>query len=451
MKAPTLRQACLGFFLFALLFAALPGALYAQDALPARLPDETQEQYEARLRIALDAINAEIAAGQQQLQSKQAESASISRDLSILDIKIKQAKLSIQQSELVLKGLAKDIGQKNDTITTLSGKIERNKESVANLLRRADEIDNASLTEFILLDKQFSEFFSDLDTYDLLKESLHASFTAISKDKLDTETAKKTLEDKQSREADAKAKIEKSKKDVETNEAAKKKLLAASKSQEKDYQALIADRQKKAASIRAALFNLRDTAAIPFGTAYEYAKLAEKSTGVRPAFLLAILTQETNLGKNVGTCNRPQDPPSKSWRVIMKPDRDQGPYQDITSRLGISPDGQPLSCPQGTGWGGAMGPAQFIPSTWVLYEKRIAAATGDSVPSPWNPKDAFAASSVYLSDLGAGNRTYTAERTAALKYYAGSAWQKSANAFYGNQVMAKADMIQANIDILEGN
>ena len=31
---------------------------------------------------------------------------------------------------------------------------------------------------------------------------------------------------------------------------------------------------------------------------------------MRPAFLLAILTQESDLGKNVGTCNRAGDPPS---------------------------------------------------------------------------------------------------------------------------------------------
>ena len=61
------------------------------------------------------------------------------------------------------------------------------------------------------------------------------------------------------------------------------------------------------------------------------------------------------------------------------------------------------------------------------------------------------ASGIYLSDLGASARTYTAERTAALKYYAGGNWASPANAFYGDGVMQKATNIQENmINPLQG-
>ena len=60
-----------------------------------------------------------------------------------------------------------------------------------------------------------------------------------------------------------------------------------------------------------------------------------KLTGIKPAFLLAVLTQESNLGKNVGTCNRLGDPPTKSWKVVMKPDRE--PFLTITKELGLDP------------------------------------------------------------------------------------------------------------------
>ncbi len=61
------------------------------------------------------------------------------------------------------------------------------------------------------------------------------------------------------------------------------------------------------------------------------------------------------------------------------------------------------------------------------------------------------ASGIYLSELGAGGGTYTTERTAALKYYAGGNWAAPANAFYGDGVMAKAKSIQENmIDPLQG-
>ena len=90
----------------------------------------------------------------------------------------------------------------------------------------------------------------------------------------------------------------------------------------------------------------------------EYAKLAEDLTGVRSAFLLGLIKQETNIGKNVGTA---------SWKVSMKSSRDAPIFFEITRLLGINPNEIKVSARQSGGWGGAMGPAQFIPSTWALY------------------------------------------------------------------------------------
>jgi len=92
-----------------------------------------------------------------------------------------------------------------------------------------------------------------------------------------------------------------------------------------------------------------------------------------------------------------------------------------------------------------MGPAQFIPSTWQLYEGRIASALGVSTPNPWEPRHAFMASGTYLADLGAGSGSYTAERRAALQYYAGGNWQSAGVQFYGDQVMQRAQNIQTNM------
>ncbi len=109
-----------------------------------------------------------------------------------------------------------------------------------------------------------------------------------------------------------------------------------------------------------------------------------------------------------------------------------------------------VSCPIAgvAGYGGAMGPAQFIPSTWNMIKSQVASILGKTTPDPWNPEDAITASSVLLKGNGAAGGTYTAERTAALKYYAGGGWSKASNAFYGNQVMARVEKIQADIDLL---
>jgi hypothetical protein len=62
------------------------------------------------------------------------------------------------------------------------------------------------------------------------------------------------------------------------------------------------------------------------------------------------------------------------------------------------------------------------------------------------------ATAIYLGDLGAGAKTYTAEREAACKYYSGKACGMSSmdNTFYGNAVVQRANTIQTTmIDPLE--
>ena len=383
----------------------------------------------------------------QKQQKKQ--TGTLSGDVNYLTSQINALKTKIKARSLVIAQLKVSITEKVNKIESLSEKIDREHESLAQLLRNTNEFDNKTIVHLILSDDSISNFYSNLESYASIKQAVKASADIIRGIKKDTEIAKTDLEKKQNAETDAKVELENAQKKVAQSETEKKKLLTISKQTEAAYQKLAAEKKARADKIRAALFPLRDTKAIPFGTALQYAEEAQIKTRVRPAFLLAIITQETNLGANVGTCNRADDPPTKSWENIMKPERDLEPFKRITSALGINPFGTPLSCPQGGGWGGAMGPSQFIPSTWELYAKKIASALGLSgMPNPWEPEHAFMASAIYLGELGASNGGYTAERTAALKYYAGSNWNKKANAFYGDGVMKKAVEIQANIDLL---
>jgi membrane-bound lytic murein transglycosylase B len=218
--------------------------------------------------------------------------------------------------------------------------------------------------------------------------------------------------------------------------------LALAKGEESTYQKLLKDKEKNANAIRTELFSLRGSAAISFEKAYQLVKEVGARTGVRPALILGIIAEESNLGENVGTGN---------WRVDMKAPRDTVPFADICRRLGLDPDKMPVSKKPWYGYGGAMGPAQFIPSTWVLYESKIAALSGSPVPNPWNPRDAFYASGILMKENGAAAGTRAAERLAALRYLAG--WNnasKPAYAFYGDDVMALADKYQKQINILEG-
>ncbi len=414
---------------------------------------QTNGDVEAR-RKALEAelakVEAEILVQSALLRSAQSQGNSLQKDIDVLQHQLDQSKLKIKAKKLEIEQLGGDIVKKKDRIVTLSTKITKQQESLAELLRQVRDMENSSLVEIVLDDSTVSGVFANVDSFTSVQDSLHRAFNALREDKSETESEKLSLEKKQAAEIDAQQVIETEKRRVERNEAEKKGLLGVNKNQQAAYKQVLAQRERRKIEIKSALFRLRGSTAISFGEALEHATLVSKKTGVRPAFIMAILTQESNLGQNVGTCNRPGDPLGKQWKAIMKPERDQAPFLEITKELGLAPEGLPLSCPMAGGWGGAMGPSQFIPSTWKMYKERIGAATGNRPPNPWVAQDAFAATGIYVADLGAGAGGFTAERTAALRYYAGGNWAKPANAFYGDSVMKIAANYQDLIDTLEG-
>lgn len=429
------------------LFIFFGNQFFYANADLSRAVEEKRERLEKELK--------ENEKAQAELRGKisqfQAQGASLERDIALLSAEIRQAQLKIEEKNIIIQQLGKEIGQKEETIDSLEAKMKRSKESLAELIRKTNESDHYSLVEILLQKDDLSDFFVDVDAIDSVKRSLGNLFEEIRVVQGETKEEKVVLGQKQDAEIDARKEIEKQKRIIEEKEAQKQRLLDINKSTEQTYNSILQTRIQRAAQIRAELFALRDTAPIPFGDALKYAEAAEKATGVRPAFLLAILKQESNLGQNVGTCNRPGDPESKKWYNIMPGPNDnswrddQTIYLRITKALGLDHESMPLSCPWQGGWGGAMGPSQFIPTTWDAYDNRVASALGKSLANPWNPQDAFMASAYYLADLGAGSQTYTAERTAALKYYAGGNWNKPQNAFYGNQVMGHAQDIQENM------
>ncbi len=268
-----------------------------------------------------------------------------------------------------------------------------------------------------------------------------------------TEQEKAALDAQKTKEADTRAAAQVQQKQIQADETQKQYLIAVNNSKEKTYNQVLADEQAKAADIRAKLFHLAGgSAAIPFGTALQYAQSAGSYTGVEPAFLLAILTHESDLGANVGKCYLTDSSSGagvnvdtgRAWPNLMKASRDVQPFLSITNSLGYNAFKTVVSCPIASGgYGGAMGPAQFIASTWMLFTDRLNSALGH-FPNPWAAQDAFMASALYLSDLGASGTSYTAEIRAACKYYGTG----GSSCSYGRNVMALKTSIQSDIDYL---
>ena len=444
-------------FVFFLLFSLnIPvnkaGALF--DCLT--LTTSSSQSDKDYCRSELTQIEAELASLLDKQKEQQKHTGTLKGDVDYLTSQINALKKKIKARALIIAQLKVDIKEKSNTIQSLSKKIDREHASLAQLLRNTNDFDDENIVHLVLSDESISNFYNDLEAYASIKEAVKASADLIRGIKTQTEVAKKDLEKKQDAETDAKVELENAQKGVSKSEAEKKQLLAISKNKEAEYQKLATQKKIKADKIRSALFSLAGISQkIEFGTALAYANEVKGKLGIDPAFLLAILTQESNLGSNVGQCYLTNTDTGAGvgkntgtvFANVMKPTRDVEPFLEIANALGINAFQTAVSCPiAGVGGsGGAMGPAQFIPSTWQIFEKRLESTLG-YLANPWSPRDAFFASGMYLADLGAKGSSTSAQNKAACRYYGSG----GSSCSYSRSVQKLKSSIQDNIDLLSG-
>lgn len=429
---------------------------HGQSAAADTVGGGSTDAYRAKLQAQLQDLENQVAQQQQILDQTKGQDVSLQRDIKILNAQIAQTQLSIKARNIAIEELSSGISQKQTTIVGLSGQMDKELESLAAIVREKNQLDTTPLMMVALSSKNLSDFFADIETFNQVNTRLQDSFIQILNTKNKTQQQQNDLENQRSQEAQLLQAQQLQKAQVQAEQGNKNKILADTKGQEKTYQTLIAQTQKSAAQIRSALFQLTGSAAIPFGKALDYANQASKATGIRPAFLLGLIREESNLGQNVG---------KGTWTVDMKAPRDTVPFQAITASLGLDPNAMPVSKKQSYGYGGAMGPAQFIPSTWAGYagyaapmytydksKDRVGTLTGNTPPNPWNPEDAFMASAIYLTDNGADAQTASAEFKAAMCYLAGCGGVNNKSLqFYGRDVATYAAQYQCQIDIIKGS
>lgn len=418
-------------------------------------PVTQTDAYRAKLQAQLDDLESQITSQQKLLDATKGQDVSLQRDIKILTTQITDAKLQIKARDVAIQQLGSGIFEKQGRLQTLNQQLQNELESLGGILREKNHLDLSSLVVAALTAKSLSDFFADTNVFDQINVKLQDSFTRISNTRDITQKQKSDLEGKLEVQARLRKAQQQQQQQIASQQNQKKQILASTKGQEKAYQTLIAKNQKSATQIRAALFQLSGAAAIPFGRALDYANVAAQQTGIRPAFLLGIITEESSLGANVG---------KGTYKVDMHPTRDVPIFLAMAASLGFNPDTVPVSKKQWYGYGGAMGPAQFIPSTWAQYagyvkpdyhydqsKDRIGKKTGHTPPNPWDPVDAFTASAILLTDDGAGAQTTGAEFKAAMCYLAGcgNVNNKSLQ-FYAEQVASYAADYQCQINVVEG-
>lgn len=425
----------------------------------------SKEDYESLLRKCQTYYQKKSEEIEGDITKTKQEKDTLENKIYILSNKIKSLDYQIYQGNIIIKDLSVQIGDTEKSIKETSLNIDQVKERLSLLLQLRYEEDQKSLLEIFLAEEDLSDFFDNLMALESLNKETQSLLGDVKELKTSLEGQKESM-DKEKKELENSVAIQTFQK--QESAESKKEQEYFLKLTEEEYQRYL--RKKKEAEetvtkIGNLLFELIEVpeGGIKFEDAVRIAKDISRQTGIRAAFSLAVLWQETKIGQLKGGCFLKNEMTGDGIYIktgntaprTMNPTRDVPPFLNIikelnkTKKLETDAFHTPVSCCMITttgffGWGGAMGPAQFIPSTWMLYKELIEKNTGNVPANPWNVRDAFLANALYLRDLGAASQTYEKEIYAALRYFGcTSSWCRQ---YYGQPVMTVAGCIQDYID-----
>ena len=397
---------------------------------------------------------------QAQINEKQKESRTLEGEIFILDTEIKKLQLEIKTLGLAIQKTDFEINETADSIDAALSKIKRIKESLAEFLRIVYQSEQENLFEILLKNRDLSDFFGNLENIRSSQEKAQITIEELKQLKIELEEKQEELEAKRLEQIALKNIQEIQKREVNVVKKERSDILKITKGDEKKFQNLVNTTNQSIQKLREEVqFLLKQ--GVTLEEAIKFGHLAAIRTGIRPAFLIAVLESESALGVNVGKCYITDATSGASRNVTtgqvftrgINPKRDLPLFIKVAQELGKDPFQTPISCWQpfyvrgvSVGWGGGMGPAQFIPSTWFLLNEDVARITGRSPPNPWNIEDAFLAAAVLLAQGGATSQTRAGEVAAAKAYFSGNPRCSRADCnSYAVIVMRKAAQIEKDL------
>ncbi|MBI4135680.1 hypothetical protein HY477_03035 [Candidatus Uhrbacteria bacterium] len=416
------------YFLFSIFYFLVAPSARAET------PQDVQSLIEIRQKQIAE-IEEQISGYWDQVDAKKAQGASVSGDIEALKSKIAQSELEIRSLKLAIEESGYKLKQTEGEIGKVSGNLDETRARLAVSLRVLRSREEAPFLIRFAAAETVSDMFIVLNELEQLHASLRAVLSRLKSTKAELEETRDAIA--QEREAQERLRrIEESQKEIVAQRRARQtQILAQIEKEQSKIIGTIVSKKRDLDKIRAQITYLGKVG-VSAEEAVRFGELAAIRTGVRTAFLIAVLEVESRLGLNVG---------SGYWEKDMHP-RDHDAFFAITSKLGLDPNTTKVSRKPSYGWGGAMGPAQFLPNTWLAHEAEVARLTGHNPPNPWNIEDAFTAAAVKLSRQGAAKQTRAGEVAAARAYIGGSPnCARSICNSYANLVLEKAEEIEVEL------
>jgi len=386
--------------------------VYADDSDDEQMTEEEKEELEEEQ----DEYEDDIEKYEKKVKKEQEKKASLQGNLGSVNQSLGATKRTINEVIGDIEEKEQEIDRHDAQINQLNKQTKLYKGSLADTVRRVYFASNNHSVTFVVESERANRFLEITDSLDDMRTKIISVVHQV-------EDAKNLQEKKKAELKDLKKEKEKLLTEHKETESQLLSTATAVQSEIIKVDTSIAQLNAKLSEVESRLSSLLGES---FSTddITKAAKFASKKTGVRKSFILGMLVVETNLGRFTGGC---------TYKKSKMGDANEKIFKRITKDLDYNYKKVKVSCPLSYGIGGAMGVAQFMPTTWVGYESKIEKYTGHSPADPWSLTDGVMAMAIKLANDGATSEK--GEFTAARRYYCGSRLDRSICVNYGNKVL----------------
>ena len=327
----------------------------------------TQEQYQK----VIDICDAEIKNDKVVLGAKRSETSGVKDEVKRLDTKIRISQAYINKKIAKANQLKKDMKTNVSEIKSLEENLVEIKKTLSALLYQKNLLETNTALEAILMSDSISDFYNDTQLTKIIGARITKKIEKTKEEKTTLERLSIELSEREMLERQLASERVSEQKNIQRNKSYKKELLGILEKEEGALENSILSKETARQAILKKKYTLASGEAVTFGEAYNAINPYKGVLGMDPAFVLAILFQESGhrgkIGGNIGGCtyNQPNKHGNKKNGYTVMSRTQKKSFIEIMKVLGREPSTQKISCPipKDGSYGGAMGPAQFMPAT----------------------------------------------------------------------------------------
>ncbi len=279
-------------FIVIFLFLTFPFLAFATSG------EELRQQIEAK-QAEIQKLEQQIAAYKEEIKNKKAQEATLSKQISYMESQIKRLETEIKLIQTKISATSLTIEELGSEITARSSDIVKQKSNLSEAIRTIYELDQEPPFYLVLKNDNFSDFLNQVQFVQSLQQNIKTKLDDIKELKSQLEIKKTDFEEQKSQLEQFHNELSGKNIVLSNQKDEKEDLLYQTKSEERRYQQMLSDLQKKRQEIQKEIYSLEDKLRL----AIDPSSIPAYRSGVLEWPLKGIITQKYGPTSQTGFVN----------------------------------------------------------------------------------------------------------------------------------------------------